>query len=71
MLILGAQTIALLIVVPALCFFVGKWLFTKDTEIEARRKAAMTITAKLEGMGLKRLVGPQGLLLGANPLESN
>ncbi|WP_254509869.1 hypothetical protein [Anatilimnocola floriformis] len=36
-------------------YTLGKWLFTKDTEIEARRRAAMQITGKLEGFGLKRL----------------
>ena len=55
MLVLGPQTIALLIIVPVLCFFVGKWLFTKDQEAEARKRAAIKVSATLTSMGLVRL----------------
>lgn len=55
MFVLTPATIALCICVPLLAFFVVKWLFTKDTEIENRRRAAAKLAAKLEAMGLKKL----------------
>lgn len=55
MFVLGAQSIALLIVCPILAFFVAKWLFTKDQEMEARRLAAGKLAGTLQKYGLKRL----------------
>lgn len=39
MFVLTPATIALCVCVPLLAFFVVKWLFTKDTEIENRRRS--------------------------------
>lgn len=38
--------------VGLLAFVLGKWLFTKDTEVENRRRAAAKLAAKLQEMGL-------------------
>lgn len=55
MLVLGAQTIALLIVCPILAYFIAKWLFQKDTEMEARRMASARLAGVLSKYGLKRI----------------
>jgi hypothetical protein len=47
------ETIALLIVVPALAYFLVKWLFTKDTEIENRRRRSAELAGKFTAYGLK------------------
>jgi len=54
MLILGMQTIALLICVPLLAYFIVKWAFTKDTEKELRRKSAAKLAATLTTYGLRK-----------------
>ncbi len=54
MFVLTPATIALLVCVPLLAYFIGKWLFTKDTEIENRRRAAAKLAAKLQAIGLKK-----------------
>jgi hypothetical protein len=38
--------------VGLLSYVVGKWAFTKDTEIEDRRRAAAILAGKLREMGL-------------------
>lgn len=52
--VLTAPVIALCIVVPLLTFFLVKWLFEKDTEVENRRRAAAKLAAKLQQVGLKK-----------------
>ena len=54
MFVLTPATIALLVCVPLLAYFIGKWLFTKDTEIENRRRAAAKLAAKLQAVGLRK-----------------
>ncbi len=54
MFVLTPATIALCVCVPLLAYFLVKWLFTKDTEIENRRRAAAKLAAKLQSIGLKR-----------------
>lgn len=49
------ETLALLVVVPALAFFVVKWLFQKDVELENRRRGAATLASKLSAYGLVRI----------------
>ena len=53
-LVLTPATIALCVCVPFLAYFIVKWLFTKDTEIENRRRAAAKLAAKLQAIGLKK-----------------
>lgn len=53
-LVLTPATIALCVCVPLLAYFIVKWLFTKDTEIENRRRAAAKLAAKLQAIGLKK-----------------
>jgi hypothetical protein len=55
MLVLSAQSIALLVVCPILAYFLAKWLFQKDTEKEARRMAAARLAGTLSKYGLKRM----------------
>jgi hypothetical protein len=55
MLVLSAQSIALLVVCPILAYFLAKWLFQKDSEKEARRMAAARLAGVLSKYGLKRL----------------
>lgn len=50
-----AITILSVLLAGLASYVLGKWLFTKDSEVEARRRAAMLITGKLEAFGLKRL----------------
>lgn len=52
---LTGPVIALCIMAPALAYFVVKWLYQKDTEIENRRKAAGKLAATLKSYGLKWL----------------
>lgn len=54
MFVLTPATIALCVCVPLLAYFIGKWLFTKDTEIENRRRAAAKLAAKLQAVGLRK-----------------
>ena len=54
MFVLTPATIALLVCVPLLAYFIVKWLCTKDTEIENRRRAAARLAAKLQAIGLKK-----------------
>ncbi len=54
-LILTPTLIALCLCVPPLAYFIVKWLFTKDTEIENRRRAAAKLAAKLQEVGLRKL----------------
>ena len=54
MFVLTPATIALCVCVPLLGYFIGKWLFTKDTEIENRRRAAAKLAAKLQAVGLRK-----------------
>ncbi len=54
MFVLTPATIALIVCVPLLAYFLVKWAFTKDTEIENRRRAAAKLAAKLQAIGLKR-----------------
>ena len=54
MFVLTPATIALCVCVPLLAYFVGKWLFSKDTEVENRRRAAAKLAAKLQAIGLKK-----------------
>ncbi len=54
MFVLTPATIALIVCVPLLAYFLVKWIFTKDTEIENRRRAAAKLAAKLQSIGLKR-----------------
>ena len=54
MFVLTPATIALCVCVPLLGYFIGKWLFTKDTEIENRRRAAARLAAKLQELGLRK-----------------
>ena len=53
-LVLTPATLALCVCVPLLTYFVVKWLFTKDTEIENRRRAAARLAAKLQELGLRK-----------------
>ena len=53
-LVLTPATIALCVCVPLLAYFVVKWLFIKDTEIENRRRAAARLAAKLQELGLRK-----------------
>ena len=55
MFVMTPAAIALCVCVPLLAFFVVKWLCTKDTEIENRRRAAGKLAAKLQSIGLKKL----------------
>lgn len=54
MFVLTPATIALCVCVPLLAYFIGKWVFTKDTEIENRRRAAAKLAAKLQAIGLRK-----------------
>jgi hypothetical protein len=36
-------------------YFAAKWLFRKDTEVEARRRQAVELSAKLTAMGFKSM----------------
>jgi len=54
MFVLTPATIALCMCVPLLAFFICKWLFTKDTEIENRRRGAAKLAAKLQSIGLRK-----------------
>jgi hypothetical protein len=54
MFVLTPATIALCVCVPLLAYFIGKWLFTKDTEIENRRRGAAKLAAKLQSLGLRK-----------------
>jgi hypothetical protein len=54
MFVLTPVTIALCVCVPLLAYFICKWLFTKDTEIENRRRGAAKLAAKLQAIGLKK-----------------
>ncbi len=54
MFVLTPATIALCLCVPLLSYFIVKWLFSKDTEIENRRRAAAKLAGKLQAIGLKR-----------------
>lgn len=53
-LVLTPAIIALCICVPLLTYFIVKWLCTKDTEVENRRRAAAKLAAKLQEIGLKK-----------------
>lgn len=53
--ILTAQTIAIVVLGGIAAFFVGRWLFTKDTEAEARKRNAIKASSLLTSMGLVRL----------------
>ena len=55
MFVLTPATIALCVCVPLLAYFICKWLFTKDTEIENRRRGAAKLAAKLQAIGLRKL----------------
>jgi hypothetical protein len=55
MFVLSPAVIALMVCVPLLGFFVGKWLLQKDTEKENRRKAANRMASALRNVGLKRM----------------
>ena len=55
MFVLTPATIALLVCVPLLAYFIVKWLCTKDTEIENRRRTAARLAAKLQAIGLKKI----------------
>lgn len=50
---MGFETIALLVCVPLLAFFVAKWLFQKDTEKEQRRLQAAAGASELKAWGLE------------------
>lgn len=54
MFVLTPATIALCVCVPLLAYFICKWLFTKDTEIENRRRGAAKLAAKLQAIGLRK-----------------
>ncbi len=54
MFVMTPATVALCVCVPLLAFFIGKWLFGKDTEIENRRRSAAKLAAKLQSIGLKK-----------------
>lgn len=49
------ETIALLVMAPALAFFVVKWLLQKDQELENRRRGAATLASKLQAFGMVRI----------------
>jgi hypothetical protein len=55
MFVLTPATIALCVCVPLLAYFICKWLFTKDTEIENRRRGAAMLAAKLQAIGLRKI----------------
>lgn len=55
MLHVTGPVIALCIMAPALAYFLVKWAFQKDTEIENRRKAAAKLAATLKAYGLDRI----------------
>ena len=49
------ETILLCALGALMSFLVVKWLFTKDTEIESRRRAAAQLAAKLQSFGLAKV----------------
>lgn len=55
MFVLTPATIVICILVPIVAFFVVKWLLTKDTEVENRRRSAAKLAAVLQGIGLRKL----------------
>lgn len=55
MLHLSAATVALCVCVPLLAYFIVKWLFEKDTEVENRRRSAAKLAGKLQEVGLRKL----------------
>lgn len=55
MLVLTGSTVAILVLGGVCAFLAGKWLFTKDTEAEARKRAAIKVASTMQAMGLVRL----------------
>lgn len=55
MFFLSFQTLAIIALAGVCAFLAGKWLFTRDTEAEARKRAAIKVSALLTSMGLTRL----------------
>lgn len=49
------ETVALLVTIPLLAYFIVKWFYSKDQELVARRNAAGKMAGKLEAYGLKRV----------------
>jgi len=55
MFVLSGSTLAILVLGGVCAFLAGKWLFTKDTEAEARKRAAIKVASTMEAMGLVRV----------------
>jgi hypothetical protein len=55
MFVLSPAIIALMVLVPITGYFVVKWVFTKDTESEKRKKAANRMAGTLRSAGLRHL----------------
>jgi len=55
MFVLSGSTLAILVLGGVCAFLAGKWLFTKDSEAEARKRAAIKVASTMEAMGLVRL----------------
>jgi hypothetical protein len=47
--------VACIVLAVLAAYFAAKWLFRKDTEIEARRRQAVELSAKLTAMGFKSM----------------
>jgi len=43
------------LVLGAACYYVVRWMFRKDTEIEDRRRAAAELAGVLSGLGLRKI----------------
>lgn len=52
---LTLENVAMAALATAAAYFGGKLLFKKDTEREARQRAAQQLGSKLQAMGLKRI----------------
>lgn len=52
---LSVSSLAIIALSGVAAFFVGKWLFAKDSEAEARKRAAIRVSSVLTSMGLTRL----------------
>jgi ribosomal protein L30/L7E len=48
------EVVLLSVVAAAVAFFVGKFLFQKDTEVENRRRAAAKLAGTLRALGLRK-----------------
>jgi len=55
MFFLSFQTLAIIVLAGVVAFLAGKWLFTRDTEAEARKRSAIKVSALLTSLGLVRL----------------